>query len=165
MKSIELRPPAFRQHLAEQREHCRVCKMEHHGADEEDHKGAILKQYPDAFCFAAFLAIICAAGDFVVNLGGSDQKQDENGGDRESRHEDEYAPIGNEVPKGTHGQGGNHITTRVECLIATLAGVECGASHDPKRHRADGGEENAGSAADQDLSTHDRPERREQSDQ
>jgi hypothetical protein len=49
--------------------------MEHHSTDEEDDQWVIPEEHPDAFCFAAFLSVICATGEFVVNLGGSDQKQ------------------------------------------------------------------------------------------
>ena len=125
--------------------------MEHHGADEEDHQRAILKEHPDAFRFATFLAVVCATGELVVNLAGSDQKQDENRGDRESRDEEEDAAVGNEVAEQAHRHGGNHIACRVESLVATLADVECGTSDDPERHRADGWEEDAGRAANQDL--------------
>ena len=139
--------------------------MEHHGADEEEDQWAIPEEHPDAFHFAAFLAVICATGELVVNLGGSDQKQDENRGDCESHDEEEDAPVGNEVAEEAHRHGGNHVTCRVERLIATLAGVECGTSDDPERHRADGWDEDAGCAANQDLSAHDGPERRKQCDQ
>ena len=117
--------------------------MEHHGADEEEDQWAIPEEYPDAFRFAGFLAFICATGDLVVNLGGSDQKQDENRGDRESHNEKEDAAVGNEVAEEAHRQCSSHVPCRVERLIAALAGVECGASDDPERHRADGWDEDA----------------------
>ena len=139
--------------------------MEHHGASEEEDEWALPEEHLDAFHFAPFLAVSCATGKFVVNLGGSDQKQDENRGDREHRDEKEDAPVGNEVAEDTHRHGGNHIPCRVERLIAALAGVECGTSDDPERHRADGWEEDTGRAANQDLSAHDGPERRKQRNQ
>lgn len=54
--------------------------MEHHGAHEEDNQWAILEEYPDAFHRAALLACICATGEFVINLAGSDQMEDQNRG-------------------------------------------------------------------------------------
>ena len=55
----------------------------------------------------------------------------------------EDAPVGNEVAEESHRQGGSHVPCRVEGLIATLTGVECGMSDDPERHRADGWAEDA----------------------
>jgi hypothetical protein len=138
--------------------------MEHYSADEEDNQWVILKEYPDAFCLPALRVVICATGEFVVNLAGSDQKENENRGNRERRDEKEDAPVGNKVTEDAHRYGSNDVACRVESLVATLAGVECGASDDPERHRADGWEENAGRAANQDLGPHDRPERRKQRD-
>jgi len=153
------------QHLAKQRQHRGVRKMEHYGASEEEDEWALPEEHLDAFHFGAFLAVSRATGKFVVNLAGSDQKQDENRRDRARRDEEKNAPVGNEVAEDAHGHGGNHVPCRVERLIAPLAGVERGASDDPERHRADRWEENAGRAANQDLSAHDGPERRKQSDQ
>ena len=81
-------PLTLCQQLAQQRQHRRVGKMEHHGADEKEDQRAILEEHPDAFRFACFLTVICATGDLVVNLIGSDQKQDENRGNREGHHEE-----------------------------------------------------------------------------
>src|ERR1039458_6908507 len=92
--------------------------MEQHCTDEEDHQRAILKEHSDAFRFSTVPEITCAAGEFIVNLAGSDQKQDQNRGDRESCHEEKDAAIGNEIAKEAHGHGGNHIPCRVERLIA-----------------------------------------------
>ena len=46
-----------------------------------------------------------------------------------------------------------------------MASVECGTSNDPERHRADGWNEDAGHAANQNLGAHNGPERWEQCDQ
>jgi len=43
--------------------------VEHHGAGQENDQRAIAKEYPDALGFAAFLAIIGATGELVVDLG------------------------------------------------------------------------------------------------
>ena len=60
------------QELAKQRQHRCVRKMEHYSADEEDNQWVILKEYPDAFCLPALRVVICATGELVVNLAGSD---------------------------------------------------------------------------------------------
>jgi hypothetical protein len=101
------------QHLAQERQHRRVRKMEHHGTDEEEHEWAILEEHPDAFHFAAFLAVLCATGELVVNLGGSYQKQDKNRGDRESHDEEEDAPVGNQVAEEAHRHGGSHVAAEL----------------------------------------------------
>ena len=54
MKSIELRPWPLAKQLAQKRQHRRVCKMEHHGADEEDNQRAVLEEHPDAFRLPPF---------------------------------------------------------------------------------------------------------------
>ena len=117
--------------------------MEQHGADEEDDQWAILEEHPDAFRLAALAAVICATGEFVINLGRFDQKQDQNRGDREHHDEEEAAPVGNELIEETHRHGSHHVAGRVERLVAPLAGIECGPTHDPKRNGTDGRTENA----------------------
>ena len=139
--------------------------MEHHGADQEEDQRAVPEEYPDAFHSGAFPAVPCAASELVVNLGGPDHQQDEDRRRRERRDEEKDAAVGNKVSKQAHRHGGNHVPCRVERLIAALADVECGASHDPQRHGADGGEKDAGRAAKQDLRAHDRPEPWKQRDQ
>jgi hypothetical protein len=153
------------QHLAQQRQHRRVREMKHHGAHKEEDQRAIPEEHPDTFYFAAFLAVRCAASKLVVNLGGPDHQQDENRRNSESCDEEEDAAVGNKVAKQAHRHGGNHVSCRVEGLIAPLAGVECGTSYDPQRHRAYRRQKDARRAANQDLGAHDAPERGKQRDQ
>jgi hypothetical protein len=86
MKSIELRPRPFARNSPSSGSIAAFAKW----------------NITDAFRLAAFLAFICATGELVVNLGGSDQKQYENCGDRESHDEEKDTPVGNEVAEEAH---------------------------------------------------------------
>ena len=139
--------------------------MEHHGAGQKENQRAIPEEQPDAFHFGAFPVVSCAASQLVINLAGPDHQQDKNRGHSECCDEEEDAAVGNEVAEQAHRYGGNHVPRRVEGLIAALADVECGSSHDPQRHRADGREKDAGGAPNQNLRAHNRPESWKQRDQ
>ena len=63
------------QHLAQQRQHRGVRKMEPHGADQEDHQRAVPEKDPDAFRLAAVPAFVPAPRPLVIDLVGADEEQ------------------------------------------------------------------------------------------
>jgi len=97
------------QHFAQEGQHCGIGEMKHHGARDEEDQRAIPEEYPDALRFGTLVAVVCAAGEFVVNLGGLDETQRENCGEGEGRNEEEDAAVGNEVAEQSHGHSGNYV--------------------------------------------------------
>src|ERR1700683_5164040 len=98
--------------------------MEHDGTHEEQYQRAILEKHPDAFHFAALLAVLSATGEFVINFAWPDHQQDENRGNRESHNKEKDTSVRHEIAEEAHRHGGHHVSCRVERLIATLADIK-----------------------------------------
>jgi hypothetical protein len=98
----------------------------------------------------------------VINLAGIDQAQAEDRRQRQCHHKKEDAAIGEVVSDQTHANSRRNIAGGVKCLIAPLPPVERFRPDDAERNSADGGDEHAGSSADERLRRDDRPERREE---